>query len=505
MTGINQPLAVAVLRLKDGEPIMEMQSLYQEVTKLKTEKAALKVKSKLFENFAAMAHSCCRASTEAEWTALKDTLQKTLEFSVELTRADAGNLVLLDSNSVVSDTINRSADNDLNLHSHLTDRVLEQGLSAWVSNQRRAGLISDTTNDDRWVTPSHQTQTIRSALAVPILKGEELLGILSLHHAQPEHFGPEMVEQMQATSDQIALTLENARLYGKLDESYRFLNRSKQEIEAYSKALDDELEKGKQIQRDFLPDQIPQLPGWEIATYFAPAKQVSGDFYDVFLLPGNNLGIVIADVSDKGVGAALYMALIRSLIRVFSGHISLHGFSNFSVDNGLTQSAAAHSATADQLNALNAVKLTNDYIAHEHGKEGMFVTLFFGVLNPDTGVLAYINAGHEPLFMVNSAGAKQRLKPTGPAVGITPDMKFEIQQIQIEPGDILIGYTDGVTEALSPNEEFFTKRQLLSVLEQPADSGADLVKRLKTKVFNHIQNVAPSDDITMLAVQRLHK
>ena len=484
---------------------MEMQSLYQEVTKLKTEKAALKVKSKLFENFAAMAHSCCRAPTEAEWTALKDTLQKTLEFSVELTRADAGNLVLLDSNSVVSDTINRSADNDLNLHSHLTDRVLEQGLSAWVSNQRRAGLISDTTNDDRWVTPSHQTQTIRSALAVPILKGEELLGILSLHHAQPEHFGPEMVEQMQATSDQIALTLENARLYGKLDESYRFLNRSKQEIEAYSKALDDELEKGKQIQRDFLPDQIPQLPGWEIATYFAPAKQVSGDFYDVFLLPGNNLGIVIADVSDKGVGAALYMALIRSLIRVFSGHISLHGFSNFSVDNGLTQSAAAHSATADQLNALNAVKLTNDYIAHEHGKEGMFVTLFFGVLNPDTGVLAYINAGHEPLFMVNSAGAKQRLKPTGPAVGITPDMKFEIQQIQIEPGDILIGYTDGVTEALSPNEEFFTKRQLLSVLEQPADSGADLVKRLKTKVFNHIQNVAPSDDITMLAVQRLHK
>jgi sigma-B regulation protein RsbU (phosphoserine phosphatase) len=84
-------------------------------------------------------------------------------------------------------------------------------------------------------------------------------------------------------------------------------------------------------------------------------------------------------------------------------------------------------------------------------------------------------------------------------------MKFETQQVQIESGDILIGYTDGVTEALSPNREFFTKKQLLSVLEQPAVSGADLVKRLKTKVFNHIQNVAPSDDITMLAVQRLHK
>jgi sigma-B regulation protein RsbU (phosphoserine phosphatase) len=340
---------------------------------------------------------------------------------------------------------------------------------------------------------------------VPILKGGKLLGILNLHHSRPKHFGPEIVEQMQATSDQIALTLENARLYGKLDESYRSLNRSKQEIEAYSKALDDELEKGKQIQRDFLPDQIPALPGWEIATYFAPAKQVSGDFYDVFLLPGDNLGIVIADVSDKGVGAALYMALIRSLIRVFSGHISLHGFSNFSVNNGLTQSVAMHSATADQLNALNAVKLTNDYIAHEHGKEGMFVTLFFGVINPDTGVLAYINAGHEPLFVVNSAGTKQCLKPTGPAVGITPDMKFEIRQVQIEPADILIGYTDGVTEALSADGEFFTKKQLLSVLEQPADSGSDLVNRIKTKVFDHIHNAAPSDDITMLAVQRLQQ
>ncbi len=484
---------------------METQALRQEVTQLKIEKAALKVKSKLFENFAAMAHSCCRAPTAAEWTELKDTLQKTLQFSIELTRADKGRLVLLDSNGVVSDTINRPADNGLKHHPRLIGRVLDKGLSGWVSDHRQVGLINDTTNDDRWVARPHQPQSVRSALAVPILKGEELLGILTLRHSQPHHFGPEMVEQMQATSDQIALTLENARLYGKLDESYRSLDKSKQEIEAYSKALDDELEKARQIQRDFLPDQMPQLPDWEIATYFAPARQVSGDFYDVFSLPGNNLGIVIADVSDKGVGAALYMALIRSLIRVFSGHISLHGFSNFSVNNGLTQSVAAHSATADQLNALNAVKLTNDYIAHEHGKEGMFVTLFFGVINPDTGVLAYINAGHEPLFIVNSAGAKQRLKPTGPAVGITPDMKFEIQQVQIEPGDILIGYTDGVTEALSPDGKFFNKKQLLSVLEQPADSGADLVKRIKTKVFNHIQNAAPSDDITMLAVQRLHK
>ena len=482
---------------------MEVQSLRREVTKLKTEKQALKIKSSLFEKFAAMAHSCCRAPTTAEWKELKDTLHRTLEFSVELTRSDEGRIVLLDNNGVVTDTINMPAVNKQIHHSHLTGFVLDRGLSAWVSDHRRVGLISDTTNDNRWVTSSHQMQTIRSALAVPILKGETLLGILSLHHSKPQHFGPEMVEQMQATSDQIALTLENARLYGKLDESYRSLNRSKEEIEAYSKALDDELEKGKQIQRDFLPDQIPQLPGWEIATYFAPAKQVSGDFYDVFLLPGDNLGIVLAEVSDKGVGAALYMALIRSLIRVFSGHISLHGFSNFSVNNGLTQQEAMHSVTADQLNALNAVKLTNDYIAHEHGNEGMFATLFFGVINPETGVLAYINAGHDPLFIINSVSVKQHLKTTGPAVGITPETKFEIQQVQIEPGDILIGYTDGVTEAVSPDGIFFSRKQLLYVLRQSVASASDLVKTIKKDVFSHMQDVAPSDDITMLAVKRL--
>ena len=484
---------------------MQTQTLHQEVTQLKIEKAALKVKSKLFENFAAMAHSCCRAPTTAEWAELKNALYKTLQFSIELTRADTGSLVLLDSNGVVSDTIDNPAGNGQNHQSQMIGRVLDKGLSGWVRNHHQVGLINDTTNDDRWVVNSRQDQDVRSIMAVPILKGQELLGILNLQHSRPQHFSPEMVEQMQATSDQIALTLENARLYGKLDESYRSLDRSKQEIEAYSKALDHELEKARQIQRDFLPDQIPQLPGWEIATYFAPAKQVSGDFYDVFSLPGNNLGIVIADVSDKGVGAALYMALIRSLIRVFSGHISLHGFSNFSINNGLTKAVATHSATADQLNALNAVKLTNDYIAHEHCKEGMFVTLFFGVINPDTGVMAYINAGHEPLFIVNSGGVKQRLKPTGPAVGITSDMQFEIQQVRIQPGDMLFGFTDGVTEALSPDGEFFTKKQLLSALEQPVHSGAVLVECIKTNVFNHIQSAAPSDDITMLAVQRLYK
>ncbi len=329
---------------------MEVESLRQEITKLETEKAGLKVKSKLFENFAAMAHSCCRRPSTAEWKTIKDTLQKTLEFSIELTGAENGNLVLFDSNGVVTDSILSSGDTNRDQSSQLIDNVLDKGLTGWVKDHHQIGLVNDTQDDDRCQPLSYRPQTVRSVLAVPILKCDELLGILTLKHSQQNHFNPESVGQMQATSDQIAMTIENARLYGRLDESYRSLDRSKQEIEAYSKALDEELEKGRQIQRDFLPNQIPQLPDWEIATYFAPAKQVSGDFYDVFSLPGSNLGLVIADVADKGVGSALYMALIRSLIRVFSGHISLHGFANFSINNGFTGSVSEHSVTAPLVN-----------------------------------------------------------------------------------------------------------------------------------------------------------
>ena len=482
---------------------MEMESLRKEISKLKTETAGLKVKSKLFENFAAMAHSCCRRPSTVEWETIKDTLQKTLEFSIELTGAESGYLVLLDHNGEVTDRILKLDDTIQDQSAQLVNSALNPVFDDWVKNNRRIGFIRDTYKDDRWQLPPQQPQTIRSVLAVPILKSDELLGILTLAHSQPNHFGSDSVEQMQATSDQIGMTIENNRLYGRLDESYRSIDRSKQEIEAYSKALDEELEKGRQIQQDFLPNQIPQIPNWEIATYFAPAKQVSGDFYDVFSLPGDNLGIVIADVADKGVGSALYMALIRSLIRVFSGHISLHGFTNFSMNNGLSGSVSEHAATADQLNALNAVRLTNDYIAHEHGKEGMFATLFFGVINPLSGIIAYINAGHEPVFIVEASGMKKSLEHTGPAVGMLLDMKFEIQQVQIKPGDLLLGYTDGVIEALAPNGDFFTRKRLLSIIEQTTASASELVARIKTNVSNHVHDAPPSDDITMLAVQRL--
>lgn len=268
------------------------------------------------------------------------------------------------------------------------------------------------------------------------------------------------------------------------------------------KALDDELDIGRQIQRDFLPTEIPSLPNWEIATCFYPARQVAGDFYDVFKLSDDYVGLVIADVCDKGVGAALFMALFRSLIRIFSGQTRLYGLSIAAHDGGVNV-PSVHTCSALELNPLKAVELTNNYIAQNHAQMSMFATLFFGVLNPATSFLTYINAGHEPLFILNSTGVKEILKPTGPAVGMIADTKFKIKQVQLESGDILLGYTDGVTEARAPGGEFFNLERLRSLLEQPTSSVHSLLERIKTNLFTHINNAPQFDDITMLAVQRV--
>lgn len=467
------------------------EQLKQTISRLRSEKAALQVQSRLLDNFVNFARS------SAKERVLTRLLQKTLEISAELTAADKGSLFLLDATGAVTDGILTRVDPTPEQRSRIIGQVFDKGLAGWVRRNHKLGLIDDTCNDDRWVNLPNQPYTVGSALAVPILKGEELLGIITLLHEQPEHFNQDAANLMQITAAQIGNALENARLYSKLDESYRSLEKAKLKIEAYSKALDQEMEKGQKIQRDFLPRQIPRISGWEIAIYFHPARQVSGDFYDAFMLPENLLGLVIADVCDKGVGSALFMALFRSLIRVFSGKIRLQGLS---VPGSTKTEPNSH---GDYLyEALNAVSLTNDYIAGEHGEEGMFATLFFGVLDPQTGKMAYVNGGHEPVLIVNQFGVKKSLGSTGPVVGMMSAVEYKVQQVRIDPGDTLIGYTDGVTEAMSPQEKLFGKKRFLTLLEKPAPTASELIDQIKLELFNHIDNAPQFDDITMIAVRR---
>jgi len=471
--------------LKDSE------ELKQEITRLKTEKAALQVQSRLLDNFVNFARS------SAKERVLTRLLQKTLEISAELTAADKGSLFLLDADGAVTDGILTRVDPSPEQRSRIIGQVFDKGLAGWVRQNHKIGLIVDTRHDDRWVNLPNQPYTVGSALAVPILKGEELLGIITLLHEQPGHFNQDGADLMQITAAQIGSALENAKLYSKLNESYRSLEKAKMEIETYSKALDKEMAKGKKIQRDFLPRKIPRIPGWEIAFDFHPARQVSGDFYDAFMLPENLLGLVIADVCDKGVGSALFMALFRSLIRVFSGKINLEGLS---VPGTTKTEPDSHGDYFYE--ALNAISLTNEYIAGEHGEEGMFATMFFGVVDPQTGKMAYVNGGHEPLLIVSHSGVKKSLKSTGPVVGMIPGMEYQVKLVTIEPGDILLGFTDGVTEAMSPKQELFGKKRISKLLENLPSTASELIEQLKLELFKHIDNAPQFDDITMIAVHR---
>jgi len=471
--------------------LKDTEKLKQEITRLKSEKAALQVQSRLLDNFVNFARS------SAKERLLTRLLQKTLEISAELTAADKGSLFLLDADGAVTDGILTRVDPSPEQRSRIIGQVFDKGLAGWVRQNHKLGLIVDTRNDDRWVNLPNQPYTVGSALAVPILKGEELLGIITLLHEQPEHFNQDGADLMQITAAQIGSALENAKLYSKLNESYRSLEKAKLEIETYSKALDKEMAKGKKIQRDFLPRKIPRIPGWEIAFDFHPARQVSGDFYDAFMLPENLLGLVIADVCDKGVGSALFMALFRSLIRVFSGKINLEGLS---VPGTTKTEPDSHGDYFYE--ALNAISLTNEYIAGEHGEEGMFATMFFGVVDPRTGKMAYVNGGHEPLLIVSQSGVKKSLKSTGPVVGMIPGMEYQVKLITIEPGDMLIGFTDGVTEAMSPQQELFGKKRISTLLENLPSTASELIEQLKLELFKHIDNAPQFDDITILAVRR---
>lgn len=477
----------------------DLETLRQEVAALETAKAASDAQRELLEKLVAVARS------PANEEVLKVTLQETLDVCSKLTGAEKGSLFLLDSEGVVTDSILTQREAAEEARQRLIGNVLDKGLAGWVRRHRDVGLITDTEQDDRWLVLPNQPYVVRSALAVPILRGEELLGILTLLHSKPEQFTPKTANLMQVTADQLALVLENAQLYGRLDESYRSLDKAKQAIEDYSKALDYELEKGRQIQRDFLPNEIPQLPNWEIAACFYPARQVAGDFYDAFLLPGGKLGLVIADVCDKGVGAALFMALFRSLIRVFSGQTSLEGFSIIGkdVNEGVLDLVDPQiTPDLDEINALKAVALTNNYIAEEHAQMSMFATLFFGVLNPETGCLTYINGGHEPLYILRQGEVVATLNPTGPAVGMLPNMQFKVKQVHLVPGDTLVGYTDGVTEARAPDRALFTSKRLLALLQQPIASATELMELLKNELFTYINNAPQFDDITVLMVNR---
>jgi sigma-B regulation protein RsbU (phosphoserine phosphatase) len=247
--------------------------------------------------------------------------------------------------------------------------------------------------------------------------------------------------------------------------------------EAHRK-VEQELAVAWTIQSSFLPDDVPHLPGWQIAATLEPARQTSGDFYDFVPLPGDRLGLLVADVADKGTPAALFMALSRTLIRTYA--LEHPG------EPALALTAANGRICADT-------------------QSGLFVTVFYGVLDPERGTLSFCNAGHNPPYLLRAGrgGAVERLSTSGLVLGILEGEVWEEGMAQVAPGDLLVLYSDGIPEAQNESGAFFGEERLLAVLDRHRGQPAGEVQTAVLAEVRAFVGDAPQfDDLTLLIITR---
>jgi serine phosphatase RsbU (regulator of sigma subunit) len=259
-----------------------------------------------------------------------------------------------------------------------------------------------------------------------------------------------------------------------------FLNQAARALQAVSLRRQELVLAGR-VQTSLLPDRLPEISGWEITATWRPARETSGDFYDVILLPDNRVGLVIADVVDKGMGAALMMALSRTLLRTY---------------------AADYPDEPERVLQVTNRRFLMDVDA------GMFVTLFYGVLEPSTGLLTYCNAGHMPPFIfIPGEDSAHQLPRTGIPLGIEIDTQWQRSLVQIPPGGILLLYTDGITDAQNQSEEFFGEKRLLDTVRRQshARTSRPISDALISSVYEFAGGQPQVDDITLMVLTREDK
>jgi len=241
-----------------------------------------------------------------------------------------------------------------------------------------------------------------------------------------------------------------------------------------------------------LPEKIPEIENWEIAAHFEAAREVSGDFYDVFRLNNTqHLAIVIGDVCDKGVGAALFMTLFRSLIRAST----LYGCMGSTVDTDTTSSVREI--------LINSVVTTNRYIATTHANSSMFASVFFGLLDPLSGELMYVNAGHEAPIIFRENGETELLDITGGVLGLFGAANHGVETVTLNRGDLIFSYTDGINEAKNIDGDQFTEERIYQSAVSNETGASDFLAIILNAVREFRGDALQSDDITMLALKYL--
>ncbi|MGB9593841.1 MAG: SpoIIE family protein phosphatase, partial [Anaerolineae bacterium] len=331
-----------------------------------------------------------------------------------------------------------------------------------LANRKEPLVIADVAQSDLVPQELAQRFGIRSLLALPLQTKGDILGAMLVDFQGMVHRFPEnRMALLTGIASQTAIAIENYRLYQEMAERQR---------------LEQELEVARSIQKSFLPRSCPLLPGWEVAALWRSARRVGGDFYDIILFDERHVGFVVADVSDKGVPAALYMALSKTIIRA---------------------SALEARSPAD------ALRRANDLLVAD-SSSGMFVTVFYGVLDVRDGVFTYANAGHNPPLLVRADNdALEHLTADGIVLGVMEDVDLEEKQVRLNVGDVLLMYTDGLTDAINDREEEFGTDRLARCLVEARDQTAEaLIQFIDREVAAHVGGQPQFDDYTLVALKR---
>jgi len=341
----------------------------------------------------------------------------------------------------------------------------DQSGAGWVMQNQELLQVEDFTINDptTWTTPWLHEEEFRGEVIVPLIVEDETIGTLLITHRQPLKFNQNQLAFLRLVANQAAIAIEKARLH-------------QQEIQR--QRLEDELAVGQQIQLSLLPEACPEVEGWQFAATYLPARLVGGDFYDFFELAGdpNQLGLVMADVSGKGVPAALFMALSRSLIRTKS-------------------MSGRHPA---------GVLARANRLIYKDSRSHLFLTAFYATLDLRTGWLAYTSAGHNwPLWYQAATAHIDELAARGTIMGAFEQIELEEREIDLVPGDIIVFYTDGVTEAINANHHMFGEERLRAALAAHASASAqEILEAIVEAVYTFTGDTPQSDDMTLLIVKR---